>query len=65
MAQMKYFYELTISSSPTPIPRHHPDHHADVLIALVPALLGSIYFFVSRVMIGQTGFEFFIPAVNV
>mgnify|MGYP000153398712 CR=1 FL=1 len=66
MAQMKYFYELTISSSPH---AHSPvttqTIMRDVLIALVPALLGSIYFFVSRVMIGQTGFEFFIPAVNV
>ena len=52
MAQMKYFYELTISSSP----------HAhslvttqtimrDVLIALVPALLGSIYFFGFRALL--------------
>lgn len=46
MAQMKYFYELTISSSP------HV-HSAtttqtimrDVLIALAPAMLGSVYFF--------------------
>ena len=46
MAQMKYFYELTISSSP------HV-HSAtttqtimrDVLIALTPALIGSVYFF--------------------
>ena len=51
MAKMKYFYELTISSSP----------HAhgttttqtimrDVLIALVPAMLGSIYFFGFRAL---------------
>ena len=51
MAQMKYFYELTISSSP------HA-HSAlttrtimrDVLIALVPALVGSVYFFGFRAL---------------
>ena len=46
MAQMKYFYELTISSSPH---AHSPvttrTIMRDVLIALLPALLGSIYFF--------------------
>ena len=46
MAQMKYFYELTISSSPH---AHSPvttqTIMRDVLIALIPALLGSIYFF--------------------
>ena len=46
MAQMKYFYELTISSSPH---AHSPvttqTIMRDVLIALVPALLGSISFF--------------------
>src|SRR5574344_1566925 len=46
MAQMKYFYELTISSSPH---AHSPvttrTIMRDVLIALVPALLGSICFF--------------------
>ena len=46
MAQMKYFYELTISSSPH---AHSPvttrTIMRDVLIALAPALLGSIYFF--------------------
>lgn len=52
MAQMKYFYELTISSSP------HMHSSAstrtimrDVLIALVPALLGSIYFFGLRALL--------------
>ena len=44
MAQMKYFYELTISSSPH---AHSPvttrTIMRDVLIALAPALLGSIY----------------------
>ena len=43
MAQMKYFYELTISSSPH---AHSPvttqTIMRDVLIALVPALLGSL-----------------------
>jgi len=51
MAQMKYFYELTISSSPH-------THSAvttqtimrDVLIALAPALIGSIYFFGFRAL---------------
>ena len=46
MAQMKYYYELTVSSSP------HV-HSAmstrtimrDVLIALIPALAGSVFFF--------------------
>ena len=51
MAQMKYFYELTISSS--------PHVHAklttrvimrDVLIALLPALIGSVYFFGFRAL---------------
>ena len=51
MAQMKYFYELTISSSPhihskvtTQIIMR------DVLIALTPALLGAIYFFGFRAL---------------
>ena len=52
MAQMKYFYELTISSS--------PHAHAsvttrtimrDVLIALVPALIGSVYYFGLRALL--------------
>ena len=51
MAQMKYFYELTISSSP------HV-HSAtttrtimrDVLIGLLPAMLGAIYFFGFRAL---------------
>ena len=51
MSQMKYYYELTISSSP-----HAHTHHTtqiimrDVLIALVPALLGSVYFFGPRAL---------------
>ena len=53
MAQMKYFYELTISSSPH---AHSPvttqTIMRDVLIALVPALLGSIYFFGFRALLG-------------
>ena len=52
MAQMKYFYELTISSSPH---AHSPvttqTIMRDVLIALVPALLGSIYFFGFRTLL--------------
>lgn len=51
MAQMKYFYELTISSSPH---IHSPETTTtimrDVLIALTPALLGSIYFFGLRAL---------------
>lgn len=52
MAQMKYFYELTISSSPH---AHSPvttqTIMRDVLIALVPALLGSIYSFGFRALL--------------
>ena len=52
MAQMKYFYELTISSSPH---AHSPvttqTIMRDVLIALVPAMLGSIYFFGFRALL--------------
>ena len=51
MAQMKYFYELTTSSSPH---AHSPvttqTIMRDVLIALAPALLGSIYFFGFRAL---------------
>ena len=52
MSQMKYYYELTISSSP-----HAHTHHTtriimrDVLIALASALLGSVYFFGPRALI--------------
>ena len=56
MAQMKYFYELTISSSPH---AHSPvttqTIMRDVLIALVPALLGSIYFFGFRALLVTLG----------
>ena len=52
MALMKYFYELTISSSPHV---HSPDSTRtimrDVLIALTPALLGSVYFFGLRALL--------------
>ncbi len=52
MAQMKYFYELTISSSPH---AHSPvttkTIMRDVLIALTPALLGSVYFFGIRALL--------------
>jgi electron transport complex protein RnfD len=50
--QMKYFYELTISSSP------HIHSKAttrtimrDVLIALLPALAGAVYFFGPRALV--------------
>lgn len=51
MANMKYFYELTVSSSP----HAHSKTTTrtimrDVLIALTPALLGSIYFFGFRAL---------------
>ena len=49
--QMKYFYELTISSSPH---AHAPvttrTIMRDVLIALTPALAGSVYFFGFRAL---------------
>ena len=51
MAQMKYFYELTISSSPH---AHSPittqTIMRDVLIALAPAMIGAIYFFGFRAL---------------
>ena len=51
MAQMKYYYELTVSSSP----HVHTNVTTrtimrDVLIALVPALIGSVYFFGFRAL---------------
>ena len=52
MSQMKYYYELTISITP-----HAHTHHTtriimrDVLIALAPALLGSVYFFGPRALV--------------
>ena len=51
MAQMKYFYELTISSSPhVHSPVTTQTIMRDVLIALCPALIGSIYFFGFRAL---------------
>ena len=51
MAQMKYFYELTISSSPhVHAPSSTRSIMRDVLIALIPALLGSVYFFGFRAL---------------
>ena len=52
MAQMKYFYELTISSSPhVHSPVSTRTIMRDVLIALMPALLGSVYFFGLRALL--------------
>ena len=52
MAQMKYYYELTISSSPH---MHSPvttqTIMRDVLIALAPALIGSVCFFGIRALL--------------
>ena len=52
MAQMKYYYELTISSSPH---MHSPvttqTIMRDVLIALAPALIGAVYFFGPRALL--------------
>ena len=51
MAQMKYFYELTISSSPhVHSPVTTQTIMRDVLIALLPALAGSVYFFGLRAL---------------
>ena len=52
MAVMKYFYELTVSSSP----HAHGNLTTqkimrDVLIALLPALIGSVYFFGPRALL--------------
>ena len=52
MAQMKYYYELTISSSPhVHSPVTTQTIMRDVLIALCPALIGSVYFFGFRALI--------------
>ena len=51
MAQMKYYYELTISSSPhvhSPITTQ--TIMRDVVIALLPALVGSVCFFGPRAL---------------
>ena len=51
MAQMKYFYELTISSSPhVHSPVTTQTIMRDVLIALAPALVGSVVFFGFRAL---------------
>ncbi len=52
MAQMKYFYELTISSSPhVHSPVTTKTIMRDVLIALLPALIGSVVFFGPRALL--------------
>ena len=52
MAQMKYFYELTISSSPhVHSPVTTQTIMRDVLIALAPALIGSISVFGFRALL--------------
>ena len=51
MAQMKYYYELTISSSPhVHSPVTTTTIMRDVLIALLPAMLGAVYFFGFRAL---------------
>ena len=51
MAPMKYFYDLTISSSPhVHSPVTTQTIMRDVLIALVPALIGSICYFGFRAL---------------
>ncbi len=51
MAQMKYYYELTISSSPhVHSPVTTKTLMRDVLIALIPALLASAHFFGLRAL---------------
>ena len=52
MAQMKYFYELTISSSPhVHAPYSTRTIMRDVVIALMPALIGAMYFFGHRALL--------------
>ena len=51
MAQMKYFYELTVSGSPHAHAKTNTQTiMRDVLIALLPALAGSVYFFGLRAL---------------
>ena len=51
MAQMKYYYELTISSSPhVHSPVTTQTIMRDVLIALAPAMVGSVVFFGLRAL---------------
>ena len=50
-ARPRYFYELTISSSPhVHSPVTTQTIMRDVLIALLPALIGSVYFFGFRAL---------------
>ena len=52
MAQMKYYYELTISSSPhVHAPVTTQTIMRDVVIALLPALAGSVFFFGFRALL--------------
>ena len=52
MSHMKYYYELTISSSPHAHNSNTTQHiMRDVLIALAPALIGSVYFFGPRALV--------------
>jgi len=52
LAQMRYFYELTISSSPhVHAPISTRSIMRDVVIALMPALAGSVYFFGFRALL--------------
>ena len=52
MAKMKYFYDLTISSSPhVHSPVTTQTIMRDVLIALAPALVGSVCFFGFRALL--------------
>ena len=52
MAQMKYYYEMTISSSPHAHGKTTTQTiMRDVLIALSPALIGSVYFFGIRALV--------------
>ena len=52
MAQMKYYYELTISSSPHAHTRNTTRAiMGHVLIALTPALIGSVYYFGIRALV--------------
>ena len=52
MAQMNYVSELTISSSPhAPSPLTTQVIMRDVLIALTPAMIGSVYFFGFRALL--------------
>ena len=52
MAKMKYYYELTISSSPhVHSPVTTKTLMRDVVIALLPALIGSVCFFGFRALL--------------